>query len=148
MNTRHLNFKTCVILGFLLAALAVVSCGESEDFDAQAPEEIFSKWTLVTQILANCSNPANNSQEEKDCTPEECLQFEFKDDLTVTSKDIGEDGTGVRRGEFAVSANQLTMDLGDIFLTFSYELRGDTLNLTFRDNDINCNVIGVFQRTE
>ena len=108
------------------------------------PEALIGQWRQVSEVNANCPNPNNNGTEAKDCTTENCLEYTFDVNGTVTRR-------AIENGSRIVEVNKFTLDEGEIFVEkgleldiFTYELFEDQLNLIYRDSRTRCTIIQVF----
>ena len=132
-------------LCWILAISAVlVGCSEEGMPLIDVPEELVGQWRQISEVNANCPNAGNNGTFEKDCTTEECLEYTFDANGTVTRRFIEDGNRSVETNSFTLDREEIFIEKGQTLEVLSYELFRDQLNLIYIDDRTRCTVIQVF----
>ena len=121
------------------------ACEDESPSLIDVPEALVGEWRQVSEVNANCPDPANNGTEAKSCSVNDCLEYTFKADGTLTRRSVEDGNRNVETNTFTLNGAELFVERGSGLDTFTYELFENQLNLIYRDERTGCTVIQVFE---
>ena len=135
---------------FLILILSIiVSCGKKEEEENR--NNIVGTWVGISQIISNCTEDRDNSNEELDCTESGCITYTFDaegiyiSNITIQSETFGEQGTYAVKDETITFCQEDDEDL--ICLSGSYDVSTNSLILTTTDEETGCTTQLIFDRS-
>ena len=133
-------------LGLLvLIFTSFFACEDESPTLIDVPEALVGEWRQVSEVNANCPDPANNGTEAKSCSINECLEYTFKADGTFTRRSVEDGNRNVEANTFTLNGVELFIEGGTELEIFAYELFENQLNLIYRDDRNGCTIIQVFE---
>ena len=142
LNIMSFHLKTLCLL--VVLSFSFWACTDENEPFIDVPDELVGQWRQVSEVNANCPNPANNGTADKDCSVENCLEYTFQADGTLTRRSVEDGNRNVETNSFTLDKEELYIEKGQTLEILTYELFEDQLNLIYRDEITRCTVIQVF----
>ena len=148
MSMMKLERFQLYLSGCLLAAVMIFSNCDGDDPEGtnEPSNELIGTWSLADLTTSNCAKAFNNGTEEVECSPTDCITWEFKEGGLLETTDVFEDETAVATGTYSIDGDDLTVSLDGETNTGTFSVDANRFIYNLREEEFDCDVAVRFDR--